>query len=192
MLLFFDTETTGFPEDDAHVIQLGAILAEMDGRERATLNVMLDWGVLVPSPARAVHGLSADLVARCGVEPVPALLTFAEMVAKAARLVAHNTEFDAPMMMLALNMCGLLRAAGTVRAKPKLCTMTVAAPVLDLPPSERMMAAGIAGPKKPRLAEAYSYFTGRALEGAHDALADARACKEIYFRMRAQGIIEDD
>jgi DNA polymerase-3 subunit epsilon len=43
-------------------------------------------------------------------------------------------------------------------------------------------------PKSPRLAEAYEFFMGRSLQGAHSALADARGCLEIWNVMRGAAV----
>jgi hypothetical protein len=40
--------------------------------------------------------------------------------------------------------------------------------------------------KWPRLIEAYRHAFGKDFTGAHDALADVRACKEIYFWLKVQ------
>jgi DNA polymerase-3 subunit epsilon len=44
-----------------------------------------------------------------------------------------------------------------------------------------MKAVGRNHHKKPTLSEAYKHFTGKDLENAHSAMADAKACMEIFF-----------
>jgi DNA polymerase-3 subunit epsilon len=62
--------------------------------------------------------------------------------------------------------------------------MRMAQPIVKLPPTERMVAAGIGGYKSPRLEEAYLHFFAKEMENAHDALADVLARKDIYFAMQ--------
>jgi len=51
-------------------------------------------------------------------------------------------------------------------------------PICDIP--------GPYGPKWPRLQEAHKHVFGKEFDGAHDALADVIACKNIYFWILSQ------
>lgn len=57
---------------------------------------------------------------------------------------------------------------------------TLATPILKIPPTDRMKAAGFMKFKTANLGEAYRFFTGRELVGAHSALVDVHACMEVY------------
>ena len=57
-------------------------------------------------------------------------------------------------------------------------------PILKLPPTERMLAAGRTHFKSANLSEAYKHFTGNELVGAHSALADVQACMAVYFAIK--------
>jgi DNA polymerase III epsilon subunit-like protein len=39
--------------------------------------------------------------------------------------------------------------------------------------------------KNPRLEEAHIHFMGYGIEGAHDAMVDVRACKDVYFKLHS-------
>ena len=102
MILFFDTETTGLPDfkrpisDDSqpHIIQLGAILAEDDGTERACVNVVSYPGIPIPKAASDVHGITDDIALRGGIFPATLTRLFVDLLASADLLVAHNLKFD--------------------------------------------------------------------------------------------------
>jgi DNA polymerase-3 subunit epsilon len=60
----------------------------------------------------------------------------------------------------------------------------LATPILKLPPTDKMRAAGRHHHKSANLREAYSHFMGRELVDAHSAIADARACMDVYFALK--------
>ena len=68
--------------------------------------------------------------------------------------------------------------------KSLFCTMEAATPIVNLPPTERMVAAGITKPKPPKLEECIRHFFDESLEGAHDALIDVRACSRVFFHLK--------
>jgi DNA polymerase-3 subunit epsilon len=71
-----------------------------------------------------------------------------------------------------------------LEAKPSFCTCNAAKPIVNLPPTERMLAVGFTGPKPPKLEECIKHFFDEQLPGAHDALVDARAAARIYFYLQ--------
>lgn len=189
MIIFFDTETTGLPdwrmpidhECQPHIVQIACILTEDDGRERASLNLIVDPGVAIPDGAARVHGITNEVAARCGVPAAVAVKTFANLLAAADVLVAHNIKFDAALLDTAY-----ARLGGQPKKQPdtRFCTMDAATPIVNLPPTDRMIAAGFTKPKAPKLSECVKHFFNEELAGAHDALVDVRACARIYFHMQ--------
>jgi len=60
--------------------------------------------------------------------------------------------------------------------------MLASAPVLRIPATARMSAAGFGYAfKPPRLGEAYEYFTRQPMINAHNAMVDVQACMAVYF-----------
>lgn len=191
-LLFFDTETSGLPKfksalndfTQPYVMQLAAIFTDMEGNEKASINLMINNGdIEVDTKALETHGITVEDTFNYGVSPQHALSIFAELSRKANLHVGHNLKFDIFLM-------DIMR----VRFHPKgkkskpivsdyICTMRQATPILNLPPTDKMLAAGFNKPKAPNLGECYQYFFNKKLEGAHDALIDVRATKEIFFEM---------
>jgi DNA polymerase III subunit epsilon len=191
MILFFDTETTGLPvehlpighEDQPHVVQLAAILTEDDGTERASINLTVHPdGWTVPDGAARVHGITTELAARTGIRAAVAAVLFGDLMKKADLLVAHNIKFDRQLLATLFARTKRADAVSPFNIKQH-CTMEQATPLVNLPPTDRMILAGINKPKSARLEECVKHFFGQTLDGAHDALVDVRACARIYFHM---------
>ena len=175
----FDCETTSIHDPD--LVEIGAVLMEHD-RERACLSlVVMPDGWVIPAEATAVHGISDADARAVGVPLVIAVAAVTNLWACAAVRVAHNLEFDEKVIRRAIARLG---RESTVSWPPAECTKELAAPVLNLPPTERMIAAGYGGkPKAPSLRECYQHFFGQDVPGAHGALADARACARVYLKL---------
>ena len=94
MILFFDTETTGFPdwklplshEKQPHIVQLAAQLCDEYGRMLAEMCVVIDNDVDIPEKASAVHGITRERAAEIGI---PADVALGEFAAEAERARAN-------------------------------------------------------------------------------------------------------
>lgn len=195
MIAFLDTETTGLPvkgaplDDPAqpHLVQLALLLTEDDGTERVSMSMIVNPGMIIPPGASSVHGITNDVAGRCGISSPKALSIFDRYAGMANLLVAHNAEFDLTLMEIAL-----LRAQKTMKnlsatfmGVPHFCTAKAATPIVNLPPTGKMLAAGFNRPKTPELSECVKHFFNEDIEGAHDALVDVRACARVFFHIRA-------
>lgn len=193
MFLVFDTETSGLPlrnqpldhPGQPHIVQLAAILVDEGGHERASLSVIVEPdGWVIPDAAAAVHGITTEIAMHCGVPLSAAIWPFICLRSQASVTIAHNHDFDASLIEIALHRMPA-RASGYHPGPGKsFCTMVAATPVLNLPPTERMVAAGFNKPKPPKLTECVKHFFGEDLAGAHDALTDVRACWRVYQHLR--------
>lgn len=181
MYLFFDTETTGVydfkspPSADhqPHICQLGAILTDVDGSTRGEINFLIKpAGWTIPPEAEAVHHISQTDCESFGIDIRDALAMFKRLAGHAGLMVAHNINFDIGMLQRELHALGIEE---TFLDEPdRACTMELTTPVLKLP--------GKYGDYKwPQLAEAYRHYFGEDFEGAHDAMADIRACRDVFF-----------
>lgn len=195
MILFFDTETTGLPDfarplDDKrqpHLVQIACLLTDDDGTERASVSLIVAPGVPIPEGAARVHGITDLIADRCGVPPSMALAMWNKLAERSDLIVAHNIKFDIVLMRIAwLRHFGAEGPAFERRHgdRPQFCTMEAASPIVNLPPTARMIAAGHNKPKAPKLEEVIRHFFGEGLDGAHDALVDVRACARVYFHMQ--------
>lgn len=190
MILFFDTETTGFVQDrlpvdhtdQPYMVQLAAQLCEDSGAPIAGFSLVIDPGVEIPEKASAVHGITNERAALLGMSAEFALSAFTHLYQRADLVVAHNIKFDKGVMETAIS-----RHYGKVMPlrKPLFCTMEAASPVINLPPTERMRAMGMTKPKPPKLEECIRHFFGEDLDGAHDAMVDVTACRRVYLHLKS-------
>ncbi len=192
MILFFDTETTGFLDDrlpidheaQPYIVQLAAQLCEDGGTPVAGFSFIVAPGVPIPERAAAVHGITDEKSIQFGVSSEFALSAFTHLYQRADLICAHNIKFDKGVMEVAI-----ARHYGRTMPlrKPLFCTMEAASPVVNLPPTERMRAAGFDKPKPPKLEECIRHFFGVELDGAHDAMVDVTACRRIYLHLATLG-----
>lgn len=189
MILFFDTETTGFFNDrqpvnhpsQPHIVQLAASLTDNVGEEVMSFSVIIDNGVAIPTQASDVHGITTQIADERGIEPEIAMHLFSHLYRLADTVVAHNIKFDKGVVE-----AEIFRRHGEVRrlAKPLFCTMEAATTIVNLPPTERMLAAGFDKPKPPKLEECIRHFFNEDLDGAHDAMVDVTACRRVFFHLK--------
>lgn len=193
-VLFVDTETTGFVQDrylldhsdQPFMVQLACELCEDDGGEPLSnfAFIINNTGTNIPDGAAAIHGITTEKAVRAGISNTTAIDAFQAFYRGANLVVAHNMKFDKAIIEIAI-----WRALGTLYPlrKPLFCTMETSAPIINLPPSERMIAAGIDKPKAPKLSEAMKHFFNEDLDGAHDARVDVAACRRVYFHLKSIG-----
>lgn len=195
--LFFDTETTGLSdrnmppswEAQPHICQLGAILTDAQGKVKAEMNFLVrPVGWTIPKAASDIHGISQPDAEKYGLSIKGVLTVFARLASMAEVLVAHNLPFDLFMLEIECARTGLTMDLPPTSA----CTMAESAPILQIPPTAAMLRSGRTNYKSPNLQEAYRHFFGRNFEGAHDAMADVRACKDVFFRLRSPGTPDAD
>ncbi len=196
-ILVYDTETTGLvkfalPSSDPaqpHITQLAAELFDADsGRVLGYMDTMIqpcDW--TIPAELEELTGITNGLAQRFGQSIHKALETFMFLWTCSELRVAHNESFDQRMIRIEA-----MRALGENHGFHEdwkngavFCTQANSIRILNLPPTPKMIAAGRKHAKSPNLGESYEFFTGKKLEGAHNAAVDLAACKAVYF-----GILE--
>ena len=194
--LFYDTETTGLPDwnkpsDDPsqpRIIQLCAELCDDQTLEVfASLHALIKPdGWTIPTELEAITGITNAKCKAVGVDMCLVLPLFFEMWEQCDQRVAHNESFDMRMVRIELfrdKRYGQ-EYADQWKSGKAYCTCEKAKPHTRLPPTERMLASGRNGYKPPNLGEAYQHFTGKKLEGAHNATVDVMALKAVYVGIR--------
>ncbi|KWT89307.1 MULTISPECIES: 3'-5' exonuclease [unclassified Variovorax] len=199
--LFYDTETSGLPlfsepsEHPAqpHIVQLGAILVDLDTRDEiASLDVIVrPEGWVIPDEVAKIHGITTERARDVGIPEAVALDMLFELWAERQR-IGHNEQFDARIVRIAAKRFRdpkdpalAIPPSDEWKSGRAQCTQRLATPILKLPPTPKMRAAGRFHHKSANLSEAYQHFMGKPLQNAHSAMADARACMEVFFAATA-------
>lgn len=193
-VVFFDTETNGrrpkkprgAPRDwapplsqEPAIVQIAAKLF-MGKRVVGAVNFFMHPINYDQTPATIPterffleSGITQETVDAIGVPYKVGMAAFNNLIRVADLAVAHNMQFDDPIVR-----SGYSRIAAPQRAywdTPKVCTMKTLEPVLKLP--------GKYGYKFPTLDEAYRALVDpMGFEGAHDAMVDVDACAAVYFK----------
>jgi len=127
--LVFDTETTGLPiERDGdpndisnwpRVIQLSWIILDSDFDLVKTENHFINPQELIPDDAIKIHGITNEYIQENGKSYEEVLELFLEDLETTQILVAHNLDFDVPIIDAELLRLGKKRR---LHRKRKLCT----------------------------------------------------------------------
>lgn len=191
--LFYDTETTGLPlfkepsehPDQPHIVQLAAILVDLDTRrEIASMDVIVrPDGWTIPDDVAAIHGITTDHAMQVGIPEKLAVRMFMSLWSNRIR-VAHNEQFDARIIRIALMRHFDAAISDDWKSGESDCTAVLSTPICKIPPTPKMVAAKMFKNKTPNLGEAYRHFMGADFENAHTAMADVRACMEVYFQIK--------
>lgn len=195
-ILIYDTETTGLPvwnkpsEDPSQprITQLAAELCDEEtGDVLSAINFIIKPdGWSIPEELQKLTGITQERAEKFGMEMRLVLPFFLTMWKTSDLRVAHNESFD--MRMVRIEMMrdpGFNKFADKWKEAAAFCTQANCTNILNLPPTERMLAAGRNHPKSPNLGEAYKHFTGKELEGAHNAAIDIMACKAVYYGIKS-------
>lgn len=189
LILFFDTETTGLPlfressndPQQPHIVQLAAELCTEAGEVVETYQNIINIGVPIPPDSIKIHGIT-DEIAATGIDPKQMLDDFLALAKRAEAFAGHNVDFDLRMVRIqAARHLGQKWATD----KPQYCTMKMATPIVNLPPTEKMLKAGFNKPKSANLGECIRHFFDEELDGAHDALIDVAASRRVYFHIKS-------
>lgn len=195
----FDTETQGLPdfkspseaEHQPHLVQLASVVVDTDTwTVTAGMNVIIKpEGWVISDEVAAIHGITQARALAEGVSEELALRMFLALNATASYRVAHNVAFDDRIIRIA--MCRYMdkEKADEFKALPNECTALLATPICKIPPTAAMLKAGRRHYKTANLGEAYKHFTGKDLQGAHNAMADVLGCLEVYKAIKSTGVV---
>lgn len=182
--LFYDFETSGLPlwgqpsehPEQPHIVQLAALLVDLDTcRTLASVDLVVKPdGWRISEDTTAIHGITNEYAEAVGVPEEMAINALVSLWQGRPR-VAHNENFDARIARIALKRFCQDELADQWKDSVAICTGAMSREVCKLPKN-----------KMPKLTEAYMHFLGVELQCAHSAMADAYACRDIFFAMRSR------
>ncbi|MFA6333172.1 MAG: 3'-5' exonuclease, partial [Methanoregula sp.] len=129
MLLFIDTETTGLPKYSAtsdtekwpRIVQLAWSLYDPEGNcQNRNSFIIYPADFTIPLDAARIHGITTERAKSVGVSLHKVLPQFNADVEKATTIVAHNVDFDLPIITTEFIRC---RLETRLAEKQKFCTM---------------------------------------------------------------------
>ncbi|NLF73357.1 MAG: 3'-5' exonuclease [Candidatus Anammoximicrobium sp.] len=190
MLLFFDTETSGLPQDWSapaadvanwpRLVQIGWLCCDDSGQMLQSQQYLIKpQGFQISKAAVAVHGITTARALCDGVDLAPVLVQFSDDLRKVGSLVAHNLDFDRRILQAEFIRAGL---ADAFEGRKGRCTMKESADFCQLP--------GKRGWKWPTLTELHCRLFGQPPETVHGALADAEACMQCFFELRRRRVLK--
>jgi DNA polymerase-3 subunit epsilon len=163
----FDLETTGVDTDTARIVSACIAVLDADGAVTARWDWLIDPGIEVPAGASAVHGITTD---RARAEGRPAEVAIAEISQTLRVLLAQGvplTVYNAPYDLTLLDReC----------RRHDVAPLEAPAPVVDPLVIDKAVDRYRKGK---RTLEVTAERYGVALEGAHDAGADAIAAGRV-------------
>jgi len=185
--LVFDTETSGLPSSyrasfsDIHVwpriVEIAWIVFDINLAPVSSSSFIVRPDDFQISPgASSVHGITTEMAKEKGSPLRYVLACLAEDLSDIDLLVAHNIDFDFPVVN-----CEFLRAnmPSTLGVKQKYCTMKSSTELCNIP--------GKYGAKWPKLEELYKFLFTRSFNEAHRAMHDVQATSECYLELRRRG-----
>jgi len=204
--LVFDTETTGKPLDYKapitavdnwpHVVQLGMAMVHPNGDvEEWCRLIKPPNGVAypIPSEATAIHGITDQMCVEQGVSLHVALELFCFWATGAKAIVAHNLDFDRPVLGCEMHRTKIkpvfpLDKEGKEARPMNVCTMKATMELVGIPLGWYIKDQPY---KWPNLQQLHTKLFDVGFEGAHDAMEDVRATVRCYQELIKRGKFTD-
>ena len=191
MYLFFDTETNGLPnnwkapvtdtDNWPRVTQLAWQVYDEDGELiREVCSLIKPEGWTIPKEDFFIeNNMSTERCEKEGVHLIDILEDFVEQVDNADYLIAHNMAFDEKVIG-----AEMIRKELSFRQEPnKLCTMQESTNYCKMQPFRYGTY------KWPTLLELHTKLFDEGFDGAHDALADVKACAKSFFELKKRKVM---
>jgi DNA polymerase III epsilon subunit-like protein len=193
MIIVFDTETNGLPKTWSassrdvknwpEIVQIAWQQFTPSGKKIAEHNYLIQNtnGFEMDKGAQKVHGITAEMMAKDGVDINYVLNIFCDALEITTDVVAHNINFDKKVIKAEMHRAGKDKALSEFERMNKLCTMMGSTKYCGI--------KGARGVKWPKLEELHQKLFNAPVENAHDALGDVTATAKCYFKLKELGVI---
>ncbi|AFM54839.1 DNA polymerase [Croceibacter phage P2559S] len=165
-IVFFDLETTGVNTSTDRIVQIAILKINTEG-EQETANRLINPGRPIPKAATDVHGITDEMV-----KDAPTFKQIAKSlfdIFDGCDVGGYNSDnFDVPLLIEEFN-----------RAEIEYPAAGAAINFVAVLKLERKVNSH-------KLTDTYKRYTGKELDGAHDALNDVRATAEVLFEQMAK------
>jgi len=199
MILVYDTETTGIHygfkskslTDPSHprLVQLSALVVDpVEHRVHQSMNlVVAPDGWEIPPEASAIHGITEEYAAECGLPESLVLDVFLHLWSggepNPLERVGHNAVFDKNVIATAIaRYYGEGELLDAWLDGTDFCTMLSSKNIVQA--QTKPNAQGKTRLKNPRLEEAHEFFFGESYDRKHTANADVVATMNVYFALQ--------
>lgn len=162
--VFFDLETTGLDVSKDRIVQIAVVKINLAG-EREEKKVMVNPTIPIPKEATAIHGITDEMVSDKPTFKQIAK-SFYDYIADCHLFGYNIVGYDIPLLVEELIRAGVEYSFDNVNV---VDVMTI---YKKLHPRD--------------LSSCYNYYTGKILEGSHDALNDTRATVDAFMGMLEQ------
>jgi DNA polymerase-3 subunit epsilon len=156
-IIYFDIESTSVETETARIVELACIKYNPDGTQEEK-TVLVNPGVPIPLEASEVHGITDEMV-----KDKPFFKQYAQAIRnwfEGCDLAGFNSDnYDIPLLSAEFERAGL----EGINWNPSL---------FDIMKLYRLLYPNT-------LSDVYKRLTGKELEGAHGAVVDIQATKEI-------------
>jgi DNA polymerase-3 subunit epsilon len=159
-IVFFDLETTGVDVSTARIVQIACIKINLDGSMEEK-KMLINPTIPIPKEASEVHNITDEMV-----KDAPLFSQVAKGIYsffKDCDIAGYNSDFyDVPLLCEEFSRISILFLDWEYN-------------LIDVLKYERLLRPN-------KLADVYKRYTGKDLEGSHDAMNDTKATIEILFK----------
>jgi DNA polymerase-3 subunit epsilon len=158
-IVFFDLETTGLDLSKDRAVSIATLKIDLEGKTEEK-KILINPEMAIPTSASDIHGITDEMVADAPTfkQISKSLFTYFE----GCDVAGYNSDYyDVPLLMKEFSRCGIDFPTWELN-------------LVDVLKFEKLLNPN-------NLGEVYKRYTGKVLEGAHDALNDIRATFEILM-----------